>query len=564
MPYMSRALCAVVLSLFVCGSVTAATSADIDKLVGLWGADVLLTIPVAGLLTIDGRADKWQANIDGYVAGVTHQGDDISLSLPGNQGKFLGKLAPDRARIRGFWIQPAAGESPAYASPLILTQVQPGVWSGDVRPLKNQISVYIQIQRTDAGSLTAFFRNPEDNFAREHLLSAQMDGDALTFSDPNRPHWQLHAKLDEDTGQLQVDWQGIGVFDYTRRDREHAIGFYARTPTVTTYSYREPLVTGDGWKTAALKEAGLDAGRITALMTRLDQTAPAARPQVQGLLVARHGKLVVDEYFQGFDASRVHDTRSAGKTFTSLMVGLAIMHGAAFTTDTPILSLLPHAEELAQHDPRKHKITIGDLMTMTSGLACDDNDDQSPGKEDVMQNQTTQKDWYRYTIDLPMAHAPGGNQAIYCSAGINLLGAAIGHTTGMWLPTFFDVYIAQPLQMRGYFMNLMPDGDAYLAGGIYLRPRDFIKLGQLYLSGGKWNGKRVIDQSWVKRSTVRHSEFTPDHGYGYAWHLHQMKVGSRTFQEYAAEGNGGQFVMVVPQLDLVVAITAGNYGEFKT
>jgi CubicO group peptidase (beta-lactamase class C family) len=118
--------------------------------------------------------------------------------------------------------------------------------------------------------------------------------------------------------------------------------------------------------------------------------------------------------------------------------------------------------------------------------------------------------------------------------------------------------------MHGYYINLMPDGNAYLGGGIYLRPRDLIKLGQLYLSGGRWNGRRIIGKDWVERSTLQHSSFTTDHGYGYAWHLHQMKVGARVFREYAAEGNGGQFVIVVPELELVVAISAGNYGDFKT
>lgn len=556
--------CVLVLNLYGFSPVHASASDSSEGLIGLWGDDVVPTAQVAGTLTIDGRSDTWRANIAGLQAIVNRQGHDVSISLPGDQGKFRGDLAADQACISGFWIQPASGDSPAYASPLKLTQTQRGVWSGEIRPLTNRVSQYLEITRAGDGSLTAFLRNPEFNFAREHQLSVQVNGDTVAFGDPKRPRWQLHAKLDEDTGHLQVDWQGIGVFDYTRRDRDHAVGFYARTPSEATYVYREPVTMGDGWIPASLDEVGLEARSIAMLVTRLAQTATATGPQVQGLLIARHGKLVLEEYFQGFDAERPHDTRSAGKTFTSLMTGLAMMHGAAFTTETSVLSLLPQYQALVQHDPRKERITVGNLLTMTSGLACDDNDDHSPGNEDVMQSQNHQSDWYRYTLDLPMAREPGSNQAIYCTAGINLLGALIGHATDIWLPTFFDKYVGQPLQMRDYYINLMPDGDAYLGGGVYLRPRDFIKLGQLYLSGGSWNGKRVIDQDWVNRSTTRHSEFTPDHGYGYAWHLHQMKVGNHVFREYAAEGNGGQFVIVVPELELVVVITAGNYGDFKT
>jgi CubicO group peptidase (beta-lactamase class C family) len=113
-------------------------------------------------------------------------------------------------------------------------------------------------------------------------------------------------------------------------------------------------------------------------------------------------------------------------------------------------------------------------------------------------------------------------------------------------------------------MNLMPDGSGYVGGGIYLRPRDALKLGQLYLDKGRWQGRQIVDAAWVEASTQRHAQFSEDHGYGYAWHLHEFRVGDRTYREYAAEGNGGQFVIVVPELDLVVAISAGNYGDFPT
>ncbi len=550
---------------FCCAALAGTSGTDgSDRLVGLWGDDVALAQPVGGTLTIDGRAGAWRADIAGFQVKVDQRGKALSMSLPGQQGMFRGNLAADQASIRGFWIQPASDNSPAYASPLTLKRLQPGVWAGEARPLANRTFQYLQITRAEDGSLSAFLRNPEFNFMREHRWRVQVDGDALVFNDPQRPRWQLRAKLDDDTGHLRVDWQGIGVFDYSRRDRDHAQGFYARTPAETGYVYRQPVASDDGWATASLDEAGLDSRRIAALIGRLGETAPAAGPQVQGLLIARHGKLVLEEYFQGFGADRVHDTRSAGKTFTSLLTGLAMQHGTAFTPDTAVLSLLPQYQAAAGNDPRKQQITVGHLLSMTSGLACDDNDDQSPGNEDRMQGQQAQRDWYRYTLELPMAKSPGGGQAVYCTAGINLLGAIIGRTSGMWLPDFFDAHVAQPLQMHDYYINLMPNEDAYLGGGIYLRPRDFIKLGQLYLSGGRWNGKRIVGQDWVERSITRHAEFTPDHGYGYAWHLHQMQASGRSFREYAAEGNGGQFVIVVPEFELVVAITAGNYGDFKT
>ncbi len=179
-------------------------------------------------------------------------------------------------------------------------------------------------------------------------------------------------------------------------------------------------------------------------------------------------------------------------------------------------------------------------MSMSSGYACDDNDDASPGNEDHMQDQEEQPDWYKYTLDLPMAQNPGAEHAVYCTAGINLVGAVIRNATGEWLPELFDRYIAQPLQFQSYHINLMPTGEAYMGGGLYLRPRDRLKLGQLYLSDGVWNGHRVISKEWVEQSITRHSSFDPafgvDHEYGYGWHIHHVKVGDKVYREYAAEG----------------------------
>jgi CubicO group peptidase (beta-lactamase class C family) len=246
---------------------------------------------------------------------------------------------------------------------------------------------------------------------------------------------------------------------------------------------------------------------------------------------------------------------------------MVLDHGAKFGVDTPVLSLLPEYHDLADPDPRKQKITVQDLLTMDSGFACDDNDDASPGNEDTMQGQDKQPDWYKYILDVPMMDDPGDKKAVYCTAGINLLGAVLRDTTHRQLMDVFQQYYAGPLQIHDYHMNLAPNGDAYMGGGIYLKPRDMLKLGQMYLDGGVWNGTRVLSKAWVDAATVQHSyfpasDYAPGHGYGYTWHLFEAKVGGKSYQEYMAQGNGGQLVMVVPALDLAVVITAGNYGNF--
>lgn len=117
-------------------------------------------------------------------------------------------------------------------------------------------------------------------------------------------------------------------------------------------------------------------------------------------------------------------------------------------------------------------------------------------------------------------------------------------------------------------MNLMPTGDAYMGGGLYLRRRDELKLGQLYLSGGMWNQRRIVSRDWVRQSAVQSSfepqtDYDAPHEYGFGWHINQLHVGDRIFRTYSAGGNGGQIVTVIPELDLVVGFNGSSYGEFS-
>jgi len=543
-----------------------------DKLVGLWGVEQVFGPQLQGTLSIDSRGGEWVAEVAGYQAPVWHAKGEVDLILPGGAGSFHGQESADGRRVAGFWRQPpGVTHDQAYATPVTLLRSQPGVWQGELRPLEDRVSLYLMISRAEDGSLKAFVRNPEFNFGMGRLYKVSLDGSRLTLDDVLRKGDELSGEYDVGQDRVELTLQGFGHFEFTRRDRDHALGFYPATPALEHYLYRQPLTEDDGWQTASPRQADLDLKPLAALVQQIldTQTDSFKTPYIQSLLISRHGKLALEEYFYGFDRERVHDTRSAGKTLAGTLVGIALDHGAKFRLDSPVLPFYPQYHDLANPDPRKQKITVEDLLTMDSGLACDDNDDSSPGNEDTMQSQDRQQDWYRYILDVPMQDEPGDRKAVYCTAAINLLGGVIQGSTGMPLTEFFDRYYAQPLQIRDYHMNLMPKGEAYLGGGIQLRPRDMLKLGQLYLDGGKWHGKRVLSSQWTTAATTQHSffpasDYAPGHGYGYTWHLFDVKVGTRTYREYMAQGNGGQLVMAVPALDLAVVITAGNYGNFPT
>ena len=496
---------------------------------------------------------------------VAHGGNKIIFTLPDKQGEFRGRLDGAAHEIVGQWIQPPGiTNNNAYATPVTLKPSQERVWQGDVRPLEDRLTLYLEITRVPDGTLNAFIRNPEFNFG--HGGPYKITGDIAHLRVGSAPDAedQITGSYDAVQDLLFMRFPGISqTFDFTRRDRNDALGFYPVTPA-QSYIYRQPLDENDGWATASLRSAGLSAESLQSLIQKIFETTYTGphTPYIQSLLIARHGKLVLEQYFYGYNRNRTHTTRSAGKTFAGVLVGIALDQGAKFTLNTPVLSLFPEYRDVVNMDSRKRAMTVRDLLTMTSGLSCDDNNDNSPGNEDRMQQQHEQRDWYKYTLDLPMARNPGGDQAVYCSAGVNLLGGIVQNTTGMQLPEFFYRYYAQPLDIGVYHMNLMPTGQGYMGGGIEMRPRDQLKLGQLFLDGGVWNGRRVISAAWVKASWQVSSAFAQDHHYGYTWHIIDVKAGDKTYRLYEAGGNGGQFTIAIPELDMVVGFTAGNYGDF--
>ena len=553
-------------------AVMAQASAKTDKsIVGLWGTEQSFGPRVRGALTIDGRQAQWRASIAGFDVPVERSGDRVTFSLPNGEGEFHCGLDRASNALNGEWVQPTGVvNNNRYATPVRLVAVGPSVWRGEVVPLEDRVSFYVSIQPQPGGSLTAVIINPEYNFFRRRSYEVAVNGSTATFTNPKRSDDHFAGSYDESSDRLLLPLlDSYPPLPLSRRDQGDAPGFYARTPATSNYAYRKPIAGNDGWQTASLAEIGLSEQPIAALVQKILTADPTENPfDVDSLLIARHGKLVVEEYFHGFDEERSHDMRSASKTFAPVLVGVVRDHEIKIGPDTPVYSLFIEDKPFAHWDARKSEVTLQALMTMTSGFACDDNDDASPGNEDTMQSQTAQPDWYKYTLDLPMSAQPGGKNAIYCSADLNLVGGAVAHAARSWLPELFDEYVARPLQFHTYHINLMPTGEAYMGGGLHLRPRDELKIGQLYLSGGTWNHRRVVSQDWIRKSITAYSTFAPQtnydapHEYGFGWHINRLRVGDKVFVAYSAGGNGGQIVMVVPDLDLVVGFNGASYGEF--
>ena len=578
---------ALIMYAFIGVSVTTPTLAKgAHPLTGLWGTTVQFGQPLQGELSVVHESARWIAAIDGQRTTFTPDKGMVRFGF-GSKGRFRGEF---RGRqMRGFLISPSSdsiygsdpgGASQSFASPITLRRKGKSKWSGTIVPLYNRFTLWLSVFRAADGTLMAAFRNPElnSNGGASRFLLTRI-GDALRFEFKDDRIQILHqGKWLRNPERIRLQWPDIGrSLDLTRRSGPRAAAFFPRAPGAPPYVYRRPPQLRDGWRTARASATGLDETALANIVRERASSDPTARPPqlMDALLVAHHGYLVLEEYFYGLSRDEPHDIRSAGKTFASVMLGTAPAMNAGLSPDSRIYELFKDSSPFANADPRKAEITLTQLMTHTSGLACDDNDEHSPGNEATMQSQTAEPNWWRYTLSLPVVHDPGSRYA-YCSAGMNLIGGALTKVTGVWLPELFARTVAEPLQFGRWYWNLMPTDEGYLGGGAFLQPRDLLKVGQMYLNGGVWNGRRIVPADWIATSTkpavevspattgLSEDEFGNFYGRGedgLAWHLGTLKSGGRAWRTYAAVGNGGQILLVVPDADLVVVFTGANYGQ---
>ena len=547
--------------------------ADDADLIGLWGTRY--QVPAAFEGRVSAMLSKNGAQtvldrlcIDGRCRSVA-DGAALSMELP-TQGEL--RLRPgtgDLTEATVHWIQPAAATYNGWATPVRLhgpdgTGSKPTDRAhGSIRPFRESRTFYLKIDRDDKGALRVFLRDPERNIGRyARLATLRRDGRQLELLNEGGDVVTT-AVLSEDGSRMALEVPRYGTQDLRRITAEDAaVGFYPRPLAATPPDALQPPLSDRDWTAASPQSVGMDEQQLLGLVRSIAETKVDSvwAPALHAMLVARDGKLVVEEYFAGHDAESLHDTRSAGKSIASMLVGAAVgTEGLSMT----VCSQLGWAKDVCDADPRRAAMNLEHLLTMSPGMACNDDVGDSPGNEDAMQSQSAEPDWYRFTMDVPMERQPG-EKALYCSAGINLVGAVLTAHLDAEVYQLFDELLARPLGIDRYHMNLDPLGRGYLGGGIRLRPRDMLKFGEMMRNGGMWRGKRVLPADWVQASSAAHASIHEDQDYGYAWWRISLEVEGRTIESFYASGNGGQMLFVVPELRLSALFMGGNYGNFGT
>lgn len=327
------------------------------------------------------------------------------------------------------------------------------------------------------------------------------------------------------------------------------------------YRYHPPADLHDGIAVGDIASSALGTATADAIVRGiLDGTYK----DVHSVLLYHRGKFVMEEYFYGYNVGRPHQLRSATKSVVSALAGIAIDTGAFPGANEPVL---PHVSytSYANPDARKSTITLGEFLSMSSGLDCNDHSSTSPGREMVIDETP---DWVKATLDLPMLNDPG-THGFYCSGGVAVVGRVTENAVRAKLPDFAQAHLFGPLGISRadwvWTYDLTNQDKEY--SQIHLRPRDMLKLGILFANGGRWQGRQIISDSWVRTSLAEHSH-VGNVSYGYFWWRPWLSVdlpgGAQKIDVIAAQGNGGQKIYLVPQFDLVAVFTGGGYNAEST
>ena len=332
-----------------------------------------------------------------------------------------------------------------------------------------------------------------------------------------------------------------------------------------------PVARDDGWPVASANDDKLiDRGALCRMADRL----VASSANVHAVLVARGGKLVFERYFKGsdeingrrvesvaFDADTLHNIKSVSKSVASLALGIAIDRGLIRSVDEPILSFFPELSDL--RSPEKDRLRLAHALTMSLGLKWVEAVPDNEGNNDEGRMHMA-PDPCRYVLSLPVT-APPGQEFFYNTGALTLVSAIVRKATGRPLDEFARTNLFEPLGITNVEWTRVK-GDSDAGGGLRLRPRDMAKIGQLVLAGGRWNDRQVVSKAWIDASMTPRLEATTGSGsffYGYLWWLGRSLANGREVHWAGGLGRGGQSIRIVPELDLVVVVTAGYYQDYS-
>jgi len=333
----------------------------------------------------------------------------------------------------------------------------------------------------------------------------------------------------------------------------------------------KPVDLGDGWRVETLCAVGMDPAPILDLVNMIDNLDGH---HYEGLLIVKDNYLVYEKYWPGYEFNwdntsilgpRVnygprtrHYLASESKSVTSLVFGIAMDQGLISSVDNKIEPYYS-SDYPGLLTGQKKEITIKQLLTMSSGLAWDES---IPATSDAYYLFRV-NDPIRYILSLALQHRPG-TFFHYNSGGTNILGDLVHRTSGINLREFARTNLFDPLQITNWEWKAIRNDHYFASGGLFMTPRDLIKLGQLCLNKGKWGDRQIVSEAWIRESTAARivpAEMPIGDKYGYQWWMKDFAVDDEFYRSYFAVGWGEQYMYVFKKENLIILFTGSYYYE---
>ncbi len=486
--------------------------------------------------------------------GKYQTGGMIAIEL-GDGLSFLG-LAPDSKGMSAF-ITGGILKHHVQLQPLSDGSYR-GTWSPLMTLRLSPLNFFLEVGNVEGENYTAFPFWGDQRFTGTFAGNFQKHEDQLNFQD-FKTGMRFHGRLLPNAIQLDLSFAG-SVFTTVEFRRSESEWQFGPEESSVNPGYVAPVDMSDGWQVGKLSPSG---PAVKLLQQMSEKILSGDLPNIHAVLVAQNGQLLFERYFQGFKANTAHDQRSVAKSFGAAMVGIAMEEGLLKSPDQPIYEVLPPQYQYTK-DEKKSGITLRHLLTMSSGLdAIDFGIQRNSAASEGNYQQTA--DWTKTILEAPMINDPG-IRSNYGSANPHLLGVAVEFVTKEPLEIYMDRRLMSPLGIENYILQTDRVGRPYFGGGWYFTPRDMLKFGQLHLNQGRWSDKQVVTKEWSEAVLARHHRLdnaNDKNEYGFLWWHRDYVIGDRVFASIEARGSGGQYIFVIPSLNLTAAITSGNFRNGK-
>lgn len=416
--------------------------------------------------------------------------------------------------------------------------ISPGCWFGNANELKNTLTTFrIPLTSSKGENLWAlhlwekFQLNGGEKVLKEgkHKLKIEI-----------RPYIKMDESSEVKVGNLIAEGQ---------------VELVVKTPTATAEQIAvQPIKSESGWEISDFK---FDKKKIEALNKEI---AIYNLKEITSIVAIQDGKLLLEEYFNGADRNTLHDPRSAGKSFASTLMGIAIKDGYIKNEDQT-LDQFYNLKSFENYEIKKDQIKIKDLLTMSSAFEGSDADSESPGNEE---NMYPTDNWVKFTLDLPIDPSKtNGGKWDYFTAGTVLLGDILDKKVPEGLEKYADAKLFKPLNITKYQWQYTPQNVANTAGSLQMRSLDYAKYAQLYKNNGVWNGNQIISKEWIQK-TFTHQIQIPEREnefYSYLFWNKSFEYKGKQYETYYCAGNGGNEFIIFKDLPLVVIITSKAYNK---